>query len=96
MSNKILEIIIGFDRRTKTIVQIFVDTIIVIISILLATKVLSEHLIPLNEAHFFVTVGIVVPATVMVGLWLGLYKIMVSHMSILTLKKMLASMLHFH
>jgi FlaA1/EpsC-like NDP-sugar epimerase len=90
MSNKILEIIIGFDRRTKTIVQIFVDTIIVIISILLATKVLSEHLIPLNEAHFFVTVGIVVPATVMVGLWLGLYKIMVSHMSILTLKKMLA------
>ena len=90
MTNKILEIIIGFDRRTKTIVQIFVDTMIVIISIFLAVKVLSEHLIPLNETRFLLTVGIVVPATVMVGLWLGLYKIMVSHMSILTLKKMLA------
>ena len=61
MTNKILEIIIGFDRRTKTIVQIFVDTMIVIISIFLAVKVLSEHLIPLNETRFLLTVGIVVP-----------------------------------
>ena len=90
MVAKILEMMVGFDRRTKTIVQILADIVIVIFSVFIAMKIHSEHLILLNEFRFLMTVGIVVPATIVIGVQLGLYKIMVSHMSIFTLKKMLA------
>ncbi|MDB4600059.1 hypothetical protein OAI25_05090, partial [Alphaproteobacteria bacterium] len=90
MVAKILGMMIGFDRRTKTIVQILADTVVVIFSVFIAMKIHSDHLILLNELRFLMTVGIVVPATIVIAVQLGLYKIMVSHMSIFTLKKMLA------
>jgi len=90
MVAKILTMLVGFNRRTKTIVQILADIVIVIFSLFIAMKIHSENLILLNEFRFFIIAGIVVPATIVIGVQLGIYKIMVSHISVLTLKKMLA------